>query len=101
MVPVHARITSDHLTAVTAYRCLVKEDDRDAPSFLFESVQNGTQSGRYSFIGSRPTLEILAKGTKVTILDHSAGERQEFVEDDPISVCASSRGIKIHNLMQI
>ncbi len=24
-------------------RCLVKEDDREAPSFLFESVVNGTQ----------------------------------------------------------
>ena len=28
---------------VLAYRCLVKEDDREAPSFLFESVVNGTQ----------------------------------------------------------
>lgn len=24
-----------------AYRCLVKEDDREAPSFLFESVEPG------------------------------------------------------------
>lgn len=24
-----------------AYRCLVKEDERDAPSFLFESVEPG------------------------------------------------------------
>lgn len=41
LVPVFRRIFSDHLTPVLAYRCLVKEDDREAPSFLFESVENG------------------------------------------------------------
>jgi hypothetical protein len=37
---------ADQLTPVLAYRCLVKEDDREAPSFLFESVTNGTQQVR-------------------------------------------------------
>ena len=37
---------ADQLTPVLAYRCLVKEDDREAPSFLFESVVNGTQQVR-------------------------------------------------------
>jgi len=41
LVPVYRRIFADHLTPVLAYRCLVKEDDREAPSFLFESVENG------------------------------------------------------------
>lgn len=41
LVPLHRCIFSDHLTPVLAYRCLVKEDDRDAPSFLFESVEPG------------------------------------------------------------
>lgn len=36
-------IFCDHLTPVLAYRCLVKEDDRDAPSFLFESVEQGSR----------------------------------------------------------
>ena len=40
-MPVYRRIFADHLTPVLAYRCLVKEDDREAPSFLFESVENG------------------------------------------------------------
>ncbi len=39
----HERIFSDHLTPVLAYRCLVRQDDRSAPSFLFEAVNNGTQ----------------------------------------------------------
>lgn len=41
LVPVYRRIFADHLTPVLAYRCLVKADDREAPSFLFESVENG------------------------------------------------------------
>jgi anthranilate synthase component I len=40
-VPLQRAIFADHLTPVLAYRCLVKEDDRDAPSFLFESVEQG------------------------------------------------------------
>jgi anthranilate synthase component 1 len=41
LIPLYRCIFSDHLTPVLAYRCLVKEDDRDAPSFLFESVEPG------------------------------------------------------------
>jgi anthranilate synthase component I len=43
LVPVWECIVSDHLTPVLAYRCLVPEDDVDAPSFLFESVEQGTE----------------------------------------------------------
>lgn len=43
LIPLYRCIFSDHLTPVLAYRCLVKEDDRDAPSFLFESVEPGLQ----------------------------------------------------------
>lgn len=82
----HARITSDHLSPVTAYRCLVQEDDRDAPSYLFESVQNGCDTGRYSFLGASPCLEILAKGNEVTTLDHDKGERVVTQEPDPVEV---------------
>jgi len=46
VVPMHERIFSDHLTPVLAYRCLVRQDDRSAPSFLFEAVNNGTQQVR-------------------------------------------------------
>lgn len=44
LVPLYRCVFSDHLTPILAYRCLVKEDDRDAPSFLFESVEPGLQS---------------------------------------------------------
>ena len=47
---------ADHLSPVLAYRKLVAQDDRTAPSFLFESVENGDEIGRFSFLGADPTL---------------------------------------------
>lgn len=44
LIPLYRSIFSDHLTPVLAYRCLVKEDERDAPSFLFESAEPGLQA---------------------------------------------------------
>lgn len=41
VLPLYRCIFSDHLNPILAYRCLVKEDDREAPSFLFESVDQG------------------------------------------------------------
>ena len=38
-------IFSDHLTPTLAYRCLVKENDHEAPSFLIESVEPGLHAG--------------------------------------------------------
>ena len=62
VVPVFRRIFDDQLTPILAYRLLVKDDAREAPSFLFESVVGGTQIGRYSFLGRRPKVEVLASG---------------------------------------
>ncbi|KAK9913711.1 hypothetical protein M0R45_037520 [Rubus argutus] len=85
LVPLYKCIFSDQLTPVLAYRCLVKEDDREAPSFLFESVDQSTQ-GRFSVVGAQPTMEIVAKENKVTIMDHEEGcLTEEFVED-PLAI---------------
>ncbi|KAG9450893.1 hypothetical protein H6P81_010858 [Aristolochia fimbriata] len=89
LVPLHRCIFSDHLTPVLAYRCLVKEDDREAPSFLFESVEQGFQGsnvGRYSVVGAQPTLEIVAKENLVTIMDHEEGKRTERLVQDPMVI---------------
>ncbi|XP_043693209.1 anthranilate synthase alpha subunit 1, chloroplastic-like isoform X2 [Telopea speciosissima] len=89
LVPLYSCIFSDHLTPVLAYRCLVKEDDRDAPSFLFESVEQGFGSsnvGRYSVVGAQPTMEIVAKENLVTIMDHEKGCRTEEFVDDPMVI---------------
>jgi len=84
LIPLFERIFSDQLTPVVAYGCLVKEDDREAPSFLLESVVNGDQSGRYTYLGARPSVEMVAQGNKVTVLDHVKGDRQVTTEEDPM-----------------
>ncbi|WCJ29235.1 Anthranilate synthase component 1 [Euphorbia peplus] len=89
LVPVYSCILSDHLTPVMAYRCLVKEDERDAPSFLFESVEPGLLAstiGRYSVIGAQPSVEIVAKENMVTIMDHYEGRRTEEIVEDPMEI---------------
>ncbi|KAH0463993.1 hypothetical protein IEQ34_006779 [Dendrobium chrysotoxum] len=89
MVPLYRCIFSDHLTPVLAYRCLVREDERDAPSFLFESVEQGslgTNVGRYSVVGAQPAMEIVAKENRVSILDHEAGYKTEKTMEDPMEV---------------
>ncbi|XP_048420628.1 anthranilate synthase alpha subunit 2, chloroplastic isoform X3 [Pyrus x bretschneideri] len=89
LIPLSRSIFSDHLTPVLAYRCLVKEDDRDAPSFLCESVEPGSNDsnvGRYSFIGAQPSIEIVAKENMVTIMDHREGCRTEEIVEDPMTV---------------
>ncbi|CAL1409952.1 unnamed protein product [Linum trigynum] len=89
LIPLHQCLLCDHLTPVLAYRCLVREDERDAPSFLFESVQPGLDAstvGRYSIIGAQPTIEIVAKEDMVTTMYHHENRREEQIVEDPMDV---------------
>ncbi|KAL4610216.1 hypothetical protein ACB092_08G035500 [Castanea dentata] len=89
LIPLYRCILSDHLTPVLAYRCLVKEDDREAPSFLFESVEPGVMGsniGRYSMVGAQPAIEIVAKENMVTIMNHDEGKREEEIVDNPMVI---------------
>ncbi|CAK8574243.1 unnamed protein product [Lathyrus sativus] len=89
VIPLYRCIFSDHLTPVLAYRCLVKEDDRDAPSFLFESAEPGLQissAGRYSVVGAQPCMEIVAKENMVTVMDHEEGLKTEEIALDPLAI---------------
>ncbi|XVF83942.1 hypothetical protein PTKIN_Ptkin16aG0535000 [Pterospermum kingtungense] len=89
LVPLYRCIFSDQLTPVLAYRCLVKEDDREAPSFLFESVESGSgvsSVGRYSVLGAQPAMEIVAKENKVIVMDHEEACLTEDVVEDPMLI---------------
>ncbi|XP_010504458.1 PREDICTED: anthranilate synthase alpha subunit 1, chloroplastic-like isoform X1 [Camelina sativa] len=89
LVPLRHTIFSDHLTPVLAYRCLVKEDDQETPSFLFESVEPGHHSstvGRYSVVGAHPKMEIVAKENKVTVMDHVKGTLTTEEVADPMMI---------------
>lgn len=86
LVPLYERIFADQLTPVLAYRCLVGEGDINVPSFLLESVVNGDQQGRYSYVGAMPALEVIATQNTVTVLDHCNGTRDVSHRDDPMEV---------------
>ncbi|XP_042475572.1 anthranilate synthase alpha subunit 1, chloroplastic-like isoform X2 [Macadamia integrifolia] len=89
LVPLFRCIFSDHLTPVLAYRCLVKENDWETPSFLFDSFEQGYQDsilGRYSMVGCEPSVEIVAKERRVIVTDHREGRRTEMVAEDPIGI---------------
>ncbi|CAM0877507.1 unnamed protein product [Alopecurus aequalis] len=89
LLPLRRCIFSDHLTPVLAYRCLVREDDREAPSFLFESVEQGSEGtnvGRYSVVGAQPAMEIVAKASKVTVMDHEKKSKNEHHASDPMTI---------------
>ena len=72
-IQVTRRIFADQLTPVLAYRRLVAPDDRAAPSFLFESVEQGGGVGRYSLIGVRPSLEVIARASTLEVVRHASG----------------------------
>jgi anthranilate synthase component I len=58
LVPVYREVFADLDTPVSAFRKL----DEGPYSFLLESVEGGEKWGRYSLIGSRPSLVFVARG---------------------------------------
>ena len=86
LVALVRRVMSDQLTPVLAYRRLVSPDERTAPSFLLESVENLATVGRFSFLGSRPSMEVVARGHEVTVIDHGRQTSATTTEVDPLAV---------------
>ena len=79
MIPLGLRLLSDQLTPVLAYRRLVAQDDREAPSFLFESVEGGERQGRHSILGAHPVMELVAFQNQVTVTDRRFGGAEKVV----------------------
>ena len=86
LIPVFRRLFADAITPVLAYRRLVRQDDRLAPSFLLESVEGGDRAGRYSYVGAQPSLEIVAYGKQVELRDHqNKSNSRTYTCDDPLA----------------
>ncbi|MCE9618725.1 MAG: anthranilate synthase component I [Planctomycetes bacterium] len=79
------RIPSDQLTPVLAYRRLVAPDDRNAPSFLLESVEQSGGIGRYSMLGARPAQEVIARENAVEVLRNGTLEKR-LEAADPLQI---------------
>jgi len=84
VIPVGVRLLSDQLTPVLAYRRMVTDDPREAPSFLLESVEGGERQGRYSVLGAHPALEVVAVRDQVVVKDHRTGKEKRWTAPDPL-----------------
>ncbi len=81
LIPVHREILADMETPVSAF---LKIDD-GRHSFLLESVEGGEKWGRYSFLGSRPSVVVRSFGRTADIIRSGKKERVPF-DRDPLEV---------------
>jgi anthranilate synthase component 1 len=80
LVPVCRTLTADLETPVGAFlRAAWPEQE----CFMLESVENGEQVGRYTFIGIAPFKRIVARGREITITE---GRQVVQIEDDIFAV---------------
>ena len=77
-VPVFFTIPADHRTPISIFSALSQGEET---AFLLESVNNGTQWDRYSFIGFHPAKEFKAAGASMQVTDAKGSET--FTEDQP------------------
>ncbi len=77
-IPVFFIFPADHRTPVSIYTALAEGEEN---AFLLESVNNGSQWDRYSFIGFHPVQEIRAEGAQMQILRN--GVRETVTEQKP------------------
>ena len=80
LVPVAKSISADLLTPVSAFLMFAAGEPY---SFLLESVEGGEKVGRYTFLGARPYMRIIARDGKVEIV---RGKKTERRKSEPIAV---------------
>jgi anthranilate synthase component 1 len=80
VIPVYRKLLADHLTPVTAFEVL----GRDEHAFLLESVVGGERIGRYSFIATGPSSIYLVVKGQAAVITPPFGPR-EFQTTDPLA----------------
>jgi anthranilate synthase component 1 len=86
LVPVYRTLTADLETPVSAFlRAAWPEQE----CFLLESVENGEQVGRYTFIGLNPYKRIVARGREIDITE---GKRTTRIDGDIFAVLRDALG---------
>src|SRR6478736_5827082 len=63
IIPVYRQLLADHLTPVTAFEVLGRDDH----AFLLESVVGGERIARWSFIATSPSLVYQAAGEDAAV----------------------------------
>ncbi len=80
LIPVYKEILADMETPVSAY---IKIGDSDF-AFLLESVEGGENIGRYSFLGSEPSLVFKSKGQNVELIYNNNFQENFITEQNPL-----------------
>jgi anthranilate synthase component 1 len=84
LVPVCRTLAADLETPVSAF---LRAAWPERECFMLESVENGEQVGRYTFIGLAPFKRVVARGRAITITE---GKRVTKSEDDIFAVLRSA-----------
>jgi len=78
LIPVYTEVIADMETPVSAFMKL-----GDSPySFLLESVESGGGIGRYSFLGTNPSLIFKSRGTEAEITEQ--GRTRKIQTENPL-----------------
>src|SRR6185369_12848871 len=80
LIPVWRQLLGDHLTPVTAFEVLGRDDH----AFLLESVVGGERVGRYSFIGTSPSLTYEAFEGSAAVVRAATRAVEQFETRDPL-----------------
>ena len=78
LVPVAKSISADLLTPVSAFLSFA---EKEPYAFLLESVENGEQVGRYTFLGANPYMRLICDEDGVQLY---RGRKQERLEGEPV-----------------
>lgn len=77
LIPVWSEFLADFDTPVSA----LKKIEKGKYSFLLESVEGGEKWGRYSFIGTEPSIIFRSKGSRIEIIQN---KKKRVFEGNPI-----------------
>jgi anthranilate synthase component 1 len=78
-IPVYRTLLADHLTPVSAFEVLGRDDH----AFLLESVVGGERIGRHSFIAAAPSTIYLVFDGRAAVF-RAGHAPQEFLTSDPL-----------------
>jgi len=73
IIPVWTEILADFDTPVSA----LKKIESGKYAFLLESVEGGEKWGRFSFLGTEPSVIFRSKGSSIEILENGKAEKRE------------------------
>jgi len=93
LVPVSKSVSADLLTPVSAFLAVAEKEPN---AFLLESVEGGEKVGRYTFLGARPYMRLVARGENLLI---ESGHKRERRRGNAIEVAREL--LKQHKLATV